>query len=74
MGKLQNDCGVILMKKYAVRVMFAKDDWLYVTEGDAFSTRPVLFNNLQDAEEHRKIWGNNEVAKVVEYDQESING
>lgn len=61
------------MTKYAIKVMIAKDDWLYVTEGDAFNTQPVLFNNLDEARQHRKIWGTEEVAKVVEYDQESFN-
>ena len=53
--------------------MLAKDDWLYVTEGDAFDPKPILFNNKLKAEEFRSTWGTHEVSKVVEYENKKVN-
>ena len=52
--------------KYAIKVMLAADDWIYVTEpeGTMFEVRPVLFDTRAEAEEHAAIWG---VSKVVRW-------
>jgi hypothetical protein len=57
------------MSKYAVKVMLSKDDWIYVTEPDGtmFEVRPILFNTRELAEEHARIWGNEDVARVVRW-------
>lgn len=58
-----------MMSKYAVKVMLSKDDWIYVTEPDGtmFEVRPILFNTRELAEEHARIWGNEDVARVVRW-------
>lgn len=62
--------------KYAIKVMLAVEDWIYVTEdtgGNCWDLRPVLFDNKKDAEKFADTWrlkdrrGN---VKVVEYELE----
>jgi len=56
--------------KYAVKVMLSKDDWIYVTqpgESTMWEVRPMLFNTRELAEEHARIWGNEDVARVVRW-------
>lgn len=51
---------------YAIKVRWAPDDWLFVTEeGDTVMT----FETREEAEKFRKIW-NGEASKVVEYKEE----
>ena len=59
-----------MKNKYAIKVMIAKDDWIYVTvqgETDKWDVSPLLFNSRQVAEEHARIWGNEDVARVVRW-------
>ena len=56
--------------KYAVKVMLSKDDWIYVTqpgESIMWEVTPMLFTSRQEAEEHARIWGNEDVARVVRW-------
>ena len=55
--------------KYAVKVPMSVEDYIYVTEGKFYDTRPVLFTSRQEAEEHAEIWG--PFAKVVRYREEA---
>ena len=63
------------MKKYAIKIMLAADDWIYITEdthGKCWDLKPVLFSSRQEAETHAKIWRKNSkdrdrFVKVVEY-------
>ena len=55
--------------RYAVKVPFDDDDWLYVVEGDSkFQLRVKKFDTIEEAEQHADIWG--EQAIVVEYKEE----
>ena len=59
-----------MMSKYAVKVMLSKDDWIYVThpgESNMWEVTPMLFNTRELAEEHARIWGNEDVARVVRW-------
>lgn len=60
------------MKKYAIKVPLAVDDYIYVTEHDSntFDLKPVLYDSEQEAIRASEIWGS--FAKVVEY--ETIDG
>ena len=58
--------------KYAIKIMLAADDWIYVSEptGTMFEVRPLLFDTLDAAREHSKIWmkkGYEDGVKVVEF-------
>lgn len=72
-----------MSKKYAIKIMIAADDWIYVTE-DQLSTKsesnyigfgvvyPVLFDNFWEADEAAQIWrkegdDTDNYVKVVEY-------
>ena len=60
------------MTKYAVKVPFdhEQSDMLYVTEGDTkFHLRVKLFDTVEEAEEHAKLWGDN--ATVVEFNEDT---
>jgi len=58
------------MKKYAVKVPLAVDDYIYVTESNpnCFDLKPILYNKKQEAEKAASIWG--PLAKVVEYKED----
>jgi hypothetical protein len=50
--------------------MLSKDDWIYVTEpGEStmWEVTPTLFNTRELADEHAKIWGDKNVARVVRW-------
>lgn len=55
--------------KYAVKVPMSVGDYIYVTEGEFYNIRPVLFTSREQAEEHAEIWG--PFAKVVRYREET---
>ena len=44
--------------KWAIKIMLAADDWIYVTESDGtmFEVRPVLFDSFEDADKAATIW------------------
>lgn len=60
--------------KYAVKIMLAADDWIYITEdthGKCWDLKPVLFETQEQAEDFAKSWrkrGKERYVKVVEYD------
>ena len=60
--------------KYAVKIMLAADDWIYITEdthGKCWDLKPVLFEKREQAEDFAKSWrkrGKERYVKVVEYD------
>ena len=63
--------------KYAVKIMLAVDDWIYITEdngGNCWDLTPVLFSDIQEAERFaekwRKKYKDNRYVKVVEYERE----
>jgi hypothetical protein len=59
--------------KFAVKVMLAADDWIYVTEdthGKCWDLQPVLFDTRTEAEKYAKSWtkkGGKRFVKVEEY-------
>jgi hypothetical protein len=57
------------MKRYAIKVPLAKDDYIYVTRpsGAMYEVEPVLYDNKSAAQEASVIWG--PFAKVVVYEQ-----
>ena len=63
----------VRMNKFAVKVMLAVDDWIYVTEGTrgkCWDLKPVLFDTRPEAEEYAKSWtkkGVERFVKVVDY-------
>jgi hypothetical protein len=60
--------------KYAVKIMLAADDWIYITEdthGKCWDLNPVLFETQEQAEDFAKSWrkrGKERYVQVVEYD------
>ena len=60
--------------QYAVKVMLAVDDWIYVTEDTGkcdFDLKPVLFDTQDEAEDFASAWrltGSEKNVKVVEYE------
>ena len=58
--------------KYAIKLMLAKDDWIYLTEstGTMFEVTPVLFDSREIADEYAKTWrlkGKEACIKVVRW-------
>ena len=58
--------------QYAIKVMLAADDWIYLTEptGTMFEVRPVLYKSRNEAEEFAESWrkkGKESCVKVVRY-------
>lgn len=51
--------------KYAVKVPWPDDDWVFVTKDGPNGLEVVLYNNMQEALEQAKIWNGKGV--VVEY-------
>ena len=62
--------------KYAVKIMLAVDDWLYVTEDTGkcdWDLQPVLFDSEDEAESFAAAWrlaGAEKSVKVVEYNED----
>lgn len=60
--------------KYAVKIMLAVDDWIYITEdngGNCWDLTPVLFSDIKEAERFADTWrlkGKGRNVEVVEYD------
>jgi len=52
--------------KYAVKVPFPNEDWVFVTKDGPEGPEILLYESREDALEQAKIWGGNGV--VVEYD------
>lgn len=64
------------MKRYAIKIMLAADDWIYMTHPDTscYNLAPVIFESKSDAEEALKMFknqGKTPYVKVVEYDGQS---
>ena len=65
--------------KYAVKVMLAVDDWIYITEdtgGNCWDLKPVLFDSRKAAEKYANAWrikDRRRTVKVVEYKLEEAN-
>jgi hypothetical protein len=59
--------------KYGIKVMIAKDDWIWVIEQNdsaPFGISPILYNSLEEAEKAANFWrlsGKESFVKVVEY-------
>lgn len=54
---------------YGIRVPFAKDDYIWVTDTknfDAFNPKPLLFDNEEDAYEIAKSFGPLAYVKKIE--------
>lgn len=62
--------------KYAVKVMLAADDWIFVTKdtrGKCWDLVPETFNTVQEAEQFANSWrrkGKSSNVKVVEYNDD----
>jgi len=52
--------------KYAVKVPFPDNDWIFVTKEGTDGPEIILYESREEAQEQAKIWGGNGV--VVEYD------
>lgn len=65
--------------KYAVKIMLAADDWIYITEdthGKCWDLKPVLFEHREQAEDFANTWrkkGKEQLVKVVDYDASSCD-
>ena len=57
--------------KYAIKLMLAKDDWIYLTEdtGRCNLLVPVLYDSANKANKASKIWSKQRggTVKVIEY-------
>lgn len=59
--------------KYGIKVMLAKDDWIWVTEKDdssMFGLRPMLYKSREEAEKFADEWrikGREAYVKVTRY-------
>lgn len=61
------------MVKYAIKVMWQPNDWMYVTEGPADDLRVVVYPTSEAAENVAETWrltGKEENVKVVVYKDE----
>ena len=59
---------------YAIKVMLAKDDWIYITEdtdGHCWDLKPQLFKTKKEAENAAKIW-NKRATKIVRYEKNIV--
>jgi hypothetical protein len=59
--------------KYAIQIMLAPNDWIYVTETTqhCWDLKPMLFDSKLQAEEFADTWrlpNKQENVKVVEYE------
>ena len=52
--------------KYAIKVPWPDDDWLFVTREGPDGLEIVLYDSREEAEEQARIWAGKGV--VVEYD------
>jgi hypothetical protein len=65
--------------KYAVKIMLAADDWIYITKdtrGKCWDLVPETFDTVEEAEEFASTWrrvGKERFVKVVEYDASSCD-
>lgn len=64
------------MKRYAIKIRLAEDDWIYMTHADTscYNLAPVIFESKAEAEEALKMFknqGRTPAVKVVEYDGQS---
>lgn len=65
--------------KYAVKIMLAVDDWIYITEdtgGNCWDLQPVLFDSRKEAEKYADVWrikDRRRTVKVVEYELEKAD-
>lgn len=63
------------MTKYAIKIMLATDDWIYVTKDKGYcdwDMEPMLFETYEEADNFANTWrkvGKEQFVKVVEYDE-----